>query len=125
FPLISSVARKKDSPKKRYFEMYESPARVKWAKKRKMDTSQRTHDSKSASSSDLDSDSGSDIDSNMDTNHSMTPPDRPSRPAQLSATSRHGCTTLKPKHTRLPITETVHRSAVGNTSMKCNFDVAE
>ncbi|KFH69218.1 hypothetical protein MVEG_04033 [Podila verticillata NRRL 6337] len=126
-----SGAKRKGSTKKRYFEKQESSTKVKRAKKYKPDTPQPTHDSDSASSSDMASDSGSDIDSNMDTDfettHSTTPPHQPSRPDQFSATSRHGRATSKPKPkpTRPPTTETVYRSAVGNTSMKCSFDVAK
>lgn len=42
-----------------------------------------------------------------------------------SATSCHGCASSKPKSMHPPTTETVYRSTVGNTSMKCSFDVAK
>jgi hypothetical protein len=89
-----------------------------------MDTPKPTQNSSSSSSS-CSSDSDSASNSDFETTQSETPHHHPPTPAQSSALSRHARVPKKAKPTRSPTSESVHISAVGNTPMQCNFDMAK
>ncbi|KAG0333399.1 hypothetical protein BG005_005178, partial [Podila minutissima] len=128
-----SGAKEKDSTKKRYFEKQESSVKVKNAKKRRMSAPKPTLDSDSSPSSSSSSDSGSDSDRNKDgnsdsdfeTTQPALPDHNSSTPARSSASSHHGQVPRRSKLICLPTSKSVHGTVVGNSSMKCNFDVAK
>ncbi|KAF9271116.1 hypothetical protein BGZ74_006476, partial [Mortierella antarctica] len=92
-----------------------------------------TLDSDSSSSSSSSSHSGSDSDTNKDgnsdsdfeTTQPALPDHNSSTPARFSTSSHHGEVPRRSKLIRLPTSKSVHGTEVGNSSMKCNFDVAK